>query len=275
MMMKKIPVVILFSLLLIGTASAYMVSVDAPTTLTKGDVLTANGTSNIPAGVRLDVALFSPYSGNQYQKNTVVIQPNGQFNTTFQTTDLLSGDYKVEVLENKEYPIGSSAVVRKVVTIVDRSGEATVTAPLSQTFNGSLLVSGMAKNLKAASILVTVTGQGSTIFGPQYILTDEKGAFQTLVPITAAGTYTLILADNAGTISQTAITVGNGTASVQTTTASVNGTGSSAVTTMTTAANISSTVAATTPMTPATTQSSPLPWGLALLGVGLLALRRQ
>jgi MYXO-CTERM domain-containing protein len=275
MMMKKIPVMILFSLLLVGTASAYMVSVDAPTTLTKGDVLTANGTSNIPAGVRLDVALFSPYSGNQYQKNTVVIQPNGQFNTTFQTTDLLSGDYKVEVLENKEYPIGSSAVVRKVVTIVDRSGEATVTAPLSQTFNGSLLVSGTAKNLKAASILVTVTGQGSTIFGPQYILTDEKGAFQTLVPITAAGIYTLILADNAGTISQTAITVGNGTASVQTTTASVNGTGSSAVTTMTTAANISSTVAATTPMTPATTQSSPLPWGLALLGVGLLALRRQ
>ncbi len=275
MMMKKIPVVILFSLLLIGTASAYMVSVDAPTTLTKGDVLTANGTSNIPAGVRLDVALFSPYSGNQYQKNTVVIQPNGQFNTTFQTTDLLSGDYKVEVLENKEYPIGSSAVVRKVVTIVDRSGEATVTAPLSQAFNGSLLVSGTAKNLKAASILVTVTGQGSTIFGPQYILTDEKGAFQTLVPITAAGTYTLILADNAGTISQTAITVGNGTAPVQTTTASVNGTGSSAVTTMTTAANISSTIAATTPMTPATTQSSPLPWGLALLGVGLLALRRQ
>lgn len=275
MMMKKIPVVILFSLLLIGTASAYMVSVDAPTTLTKGDVLTANGTSNIPAGVRLDVALFSPYSGNQYQKNTVVIQPNGQFNTTFQTTDLLSGDYKVEVLENKEYPIGSSAVVRKVVTIVDRSGEATVTAPLSQAFNGSLLVSGTAKNLKAASILVTVAGQGSTIFGPQYILTDEKGVFQTLVPITAAGTYTLILADNAGTISKTAITVGNGTASVQTTTASVNGTGSSAVTTMTTAANISFTVAATAPMTPATTQSSPLPWGLALLGVGLLALRRQ
>ena len=68
MMMKKIPVVILFSLLLIGTASAYLVSVDAPTTLTRGDVLTANGTSNIPGGVRLDVALFSPYSGNQFQK---------------------------------------------------------------------------------------------------------------------------------------------------------------------------------------------------------------
>ena len=53
MMMKKIPLVILFSLLLIGTASAYMVNVDAPSTLTKGDVLTANATSNFPAGIRL------------------------------------------------------------------------------------------------------------------------------------------------------------------------------------------------------------------------------
>lgn len=271
MMMKKIPVVILFSLLLIGTASAYIVNVDAPSTLTKGDVLTANGTSNIPAGIRLDVALFSPYSGNQYQKNTVIIQQNGQFTTTFQTTGLLTGDYKVEVLENTDYPIGSSAVVRKIVTIVDRSGEATVTAPLSQAFNGSLLVSGTAKNLKTATILVTVTGQGSTIYGPQYILTDEKGAFQTLVPIPAAGTYTLILADNAGTISQTVITAGNGTAPVQTT-ASVNGTTSSVVTNATTPANTWSTVAATTP---ATTQKSPLPWALALLGVGLLALRRH
>lgn len=266
MMMKKIPVVILFSLLLIGTASAYIVNLDAPSTLTKGDVLTANGTSNLPAGVRLDVALFSPYSGNQYQKNTVIVQQNGQFTTTFQTTDLLMGDYKVEVLENTDYPIGSSAVVRKIVTLVDRSGEATVTAPLSQAFNGSLLVSGTAKNLKAATIMVTVTSSGSTIFGPQYILTDEKGTFQTLVPIPVAGTYTLLLADNAGTISQTVITADNSTAPVQT--SPVNTTGSSAVTTVTTAAN--------TPVTtPATTQRSPLPWTLALLGVGLLALRRR
>ncbi|ACL17445.1 hypothetical protein [Methanosphaerula palustris] len=271
MMMKKIPLVILFSLLLIGTASAYLVNVDAPSTLTKGDVLTANATSNFPAGIRLDVALFSPYSGNQYQKNTVIVQQNGQFNTTFQTTDLLTGNYKVEVLENTDYPIGSSAVVRKIVTIVDRSGEATVTAPLSQAFNGSLIVSGTAKNLKTASIIVTVTSQGSTIYGPQYILTDEKGGFQTLVPIPAAGAYTLVLADNAGTISQTAITATNGTTPVQTT-VSVNGTASSAVTTVTSAVNNSSTVAATIP---ATTQKSPLPWALALLGVGLLALRRH
>jgi hypothetical protein len=271
MMMKKIPVVILFSLLLIGTASAYMISVDAPSTLTKGDVLTANGTSNIPAGVRLDVALFSPYSGNQFQKNTVIVQQDGTFTTTFQTSSLLTGDYKVEVLENTDYPFGSSAVVRKIVTLVDRSGEATVTSPLSQAFNGSLLVSGTAKNLKTATILVSVTSQDKIIFVPQYILTDEKGAFATLVPITAAGTYTLVLADNAGTISQTPITVGSGTAAVQTT-APVNGTASSVVTTVTTAGNTSSTAAATIP---ATTQKSPLPWVLPLIGVVLLALRRQ
>lgn len=247
--------------LLIAAASAYIVTINAPPTLTAGEPLIVNGTSTLPAGYTHDLVLYSGPS--ERARTTIVVQQGGSFSARFDTTGLPTGDYKVELVPPADPGFfGSASVTDRVVTIIDRSKEVTVTSPPAQSDVNNLTVAGTAPGKKSGSIAIAVTGPGNYTFGPEYVRTDANGAFSRPVPIPGPGAYQVALSDPAGLITRFTMTVSGGTQA--TTTVTVPPT---AVSTAATSA-----AAATTfvPVTTAPTRAGLSP--LAALGAGLLLL---
>jgi hypothetical protein len=247
--------------LLIAAASAYIVTIDAPRTLTAGEPLVVNGTSTLPPGYTHDLVLYG--GSAERGRTTIVVQQGGTFSARFDTTGLRTGDYKLELVPPADSSFfGSSSVTSRVVTIVDRSTEVAVTSPAAQNDLQNLTVAGTAPGKKSGSIAIAVTGPGNFTFGPEYVRTDANGAFSKPVPIPGPGEYGVTLLDPAGVITRYTVTVSG--ESPANTSATVPPTEVSTV--ATSAAAATSPVPVTTPPTQATL--SPL----AALGAGLLLL---
>ncbi|KQC04862.1 MAG: hypothetical protein APR53_09290 [Methanoculleus sp. SDB] len=217
--------VILLSLVLVGTASAYLINCDCETELPVGEPLVITGTSNIPPGVSFQMIFYkSRPSVRQISQQNFTIQEGGAWSVTFETTGLLAGEYNLQIADNKAYPFGSASEATvakpKTIQIIDRSTELVITSPGVQNFDGMLDITGKGSLLGNRGVQVTVTApSGSIIFGPTYIETDSTGAFSRQVTITESGTYRVRFADANGYITTNEFTIRGSTGPTATPTA--------------------------------------------------------
>jgi hypothetical protein len=272
--MKRILLLALCLTCIIGTASAYQLYLSCPESVQVGIPLKCSVDSNLPAGTTFDVVFYlSQYTATPIDRKTVTIQehaidvPAPTIYLLFETKGLAGGQYKAEAefAGSEGGKLSDDSDTWQLIELVDRSGDITITSPMTQTFSEALRIEGSIIKLGDQGVQLEVRGPDGRIFGPQYIGTkenqrDESGVFTQKVTVTVPGEYDVYFADAAGFIGIKTFTV------------------QAAVTTATTP--VSTTVITTKPpMTvptplPTTTQSplSLLPVVAALTVVGLLAV---
>jgi hypothetical protein len=212
--MKRIALIMLLAVILVGAAQAAYVELIAPDQITAGQILDVTGTSlgTIKPGFTTDL-IFYKVAGTKTEvdRQTVVFQEGGVFSTSFPTTGLAAGSYLLELVDPK--PGGSDAFGgesknQKPVDIIDRSGELTITSPLSQPFTGLLSIRGSLSLAGNNGTQLRVVHNGAAIFGetPTYIPT-VNGAFSQDIPITEGGIYSASFADSKSYIGSAQFTV--------------------------------------------------------------------
>lgn len=199
----------LLMLLIAGVASAYELTIDTPLQLQRGMPIIVNGTSNLPAGISVDVVLSrSEYSTEEIARETVTLQGNKNFTVIFDTMDLTKGQYKVEVPGIPRYSFLGSSVTLRVVTLIDRTDEITITSQRTQQMDGFLRLNGAIKDLKNSGVQIEVVGPGDkVVFGPAFVATNVEGSFSKTIPITEVGQYEASFTDGNGYIGTIVFTV--------------------------------------------------------------------
>jgi hypothetical protein len=203
--MKKIVLLVMGLLFLSGSASAYLVNIEAPDTLSVGKPLIVTGTTTFGIGTPIDVVLYYQLTTTtEIQRKIVYVQSDYTFRTVFDTTGLKTGMYKVEVPTSG---MGNSVNMR-VVNLVDRSDEIRLTSPTSQNFNEKIIIAGSIKGDENSGVQIEVIGpDNQVIFGPSYVKTDYQGNFATDIPVTELGEYEISFTDARGYIGYRIITI--------------------------------------------------------------------
>lgn len=187
---------LLCSCLLLGAAQAYIVTLSVPRSVSAGDTIIVNGSSNIPPGFTTTIRLTKVGTTGLIMEKDITMQEGGVFTTSFSTENLEKGTYKIEIMEKKEYPYGSGSVEWIFVDVIDRRNELSLYAPVTQPFDGSLTVSGRILTVGDSGLRLQVEHEGATVFGPEYIKTSAEGVFDTEISISNDGIYTVTLHDN-------------------------------------------------------------------------------
>ncbi|WP_292366661.1 MULTISPECIES: hypothetical protein [unclassified Methanoculleus] len=218
--MKRIAwLTIIAAMVLVGTASAAYVSISAPQTVYVGDELEITGTTivgglpkpSLDPGFSTEIILYVLKPGkSEVGRKTIVVQQDGTFSATFDTSGFKAGDYSIDLIDPTLSTFGSSSKTQQIVTLVDRSGSLTISSPLNQDFDGSLDLRGSIGEIGDAGVRVLVEHDGTTVYGPEYVATGKDGAFSVEVPISAGGTYEVTFSDNKGYIGD-AVFVATGT----------------------------------------------------------------
>ena len=192
-------------LILIPCAAAYTVVIEAPDSLSVGKPLVVTGTTTFGIGTPIDVVLYHQLTiSTEIQRNVVYIQSDRTFRTVFDTTGLQTGTYKVEVPANGD----GESVTARVVQLIDRSDEIFLSSPETQNFKNTMYVAGTIKGDENSGVQLEVLGpDGSVVFGPKYVNTNDKGDFSADVPVTAPGDYEISFTDAAGYIGSRTITI--------------------------------------------------------------------
>lgn len=200
--MLTILLLVVSIMLLAGTATAYELSIYAPVTVQKGMPLVVNGTSNLPAGISVDVVLArAEFTTEEVARQTVTLQATREFSVVFDTKDLTKGQFKVEVPGVPGYTfLGDSTTIR-VVQVIDRSDDLTIKSPRTQEMDGTLELRGIIPTQRSAGVQVQVIGPGNeVVFGPEYIATLADGSFARDIQIDKPGTYEVSFTDSKGYI---------------------------------------------------------------------------
>ena len=197
--MKRILLLALCLLGIIGTASAYGLYLDCPASVQVGQPVKCSVDSDLPAGYTFDLVFYqSQYTATELGRQSVTVQDSHSTQyKIFDTVGLSGGSYKVEAqLSTKtgETSLRSDSVTYKLVQLVDRSGEITITSPVTQNLAEALRIEGSISKLGDAGVQLEVRGPDGRIFGPQYIGTkndvkDGSGVFTQKVLVTTPGTY--------------------------------------------------------------------------------------
>lgn len=190
------------TLSLAGVSAAYELSISAPMNVQRGMPLVVNGTSNLPAGISVDVILSrSEYTTEEKARQTVTLQGPREFTVVFDTKDLTKGQYKIEVPGVQGYAfLGNSTTIR-VVHIIDRTDELTIKSPRTQEMDGTLELRGIIPQLKNTGVQIEVIGPNNeVVFGPEYIATQNDGSFSKDIRIDMPGTYEVSFTDAKGYI---------------------------------------------------------------------------
>ena len=100
----------------------------------------------------------------------------------------------------------------KLVKIIDRSSEITITSPVTQTLEEALRIEGTIDKLSNEGVQIEVRGPEGRIFGPQYIGTktdvkNDAGIFTYKVAVISPGTYEVSFSDPKGFIGIKTFTV--------------------------------------------------------------------
>ncbi|WP_292347073.1 hypothetical protein [Methanoregula sp. PtaB.Bin085] len=192
-----------------GPVSAYGLYIDCPATVQVGLPLKCSIDSNLPAGNTFDLVLYrSQYTATELSRQSVTIQEDHvtQYRL-FETRGLPGGTYKIEVqdLKRGEEGLSSDSVTFKLVTVLDRSDDITITSPVTQDLEDALRIEGSITKLGGEGVEIEVRGPEGKIFGPQFIGTKEQikdgsGEFTYRVAVTNPGTYEVSFKDTKGFI---------------------------------------------------------------------------
>ncbi len=193
---KKIALVLIVCCLLISGAAAYMIAISAPRTVSAGEPIVAQGTSNLPSGTTVTITLSKSGGFGSLEEQEVTIQEGGNFTVTFSTEGLEGETYRLEIQEG-EYPYGSGSKTWLFVDVIDRTSDLTLSSPAVQPFDGTLDVSGTVSGAGDSGLRMEVVRENVPVFGPTYISTSA-GSFQEEIPIEEGGIYTVNLVDTTG-----------------------------------------------------------------------------
>jgi hypothetical protein len=207
--MKRIILIALCLIAIMGTASAYQFYLSCPENVQVGIPLKCSVDSNLPAGTTFDVVLYqSGYTATSVSRIPVTIQENhATLYQLFDTKGLPGGQYKVESDFTSLDPnsLSDDSVTVQLPVILDRSADITITSPLSQTLDEALRVEGSILKLGNDGVNLEVRGPDGVVFGPQYIGTrlDQRtgaGIFTQKVTVTSPGAYDAYFKDADGYI---------------------------------------------------------------------------
>ncbi|MDD3070305.1 MAG: hypothetical protein PHX88_03825 [Methanoculleus horonobensis] len=208
--MKRIAwLTIIAAMMLVGTASAAYISFSAPQTVNVGDTLEITGTTiveglpkpTINPGVSMEIILYrAQYMKHEIARETIVVQNDGSFSTSFETDGLEPGQYSIEIVDPTLSTFGSSSKKQQIVNLVDRSGTLKIDSPSNQDFDGTLDLRGSIADLGDAGVQVRVERVGFTVYGPKFVATDKNGAFSVEVPVSEGGSYEVTFSDTKGYI---------------------------------------------------------------------------
>jgi hypothetical protein len=214
--MKRIILIALFLMCIAGTASAYQLFLSCPESVQVGLPIKCSVDSNFPAGTTFDVVLYqSGYTATPISRMSVTIQENhATLYQLFDTKGLPGGQYKVEVqfYGTEEGKLSSDSMTWQLPKLLDRSGDITITSPISQTVDEALRIEGSVTKLGNDGVEIEVRGPDGRIFGPQYIgtkvdLRSGAGVFTQKVAVTRPGDYDVTFRDAKGYIGVKTFTV--------------------------------------------------------------------
>jgi len=208
--MKWILLIALCFACIVGTASAYGLYLDCPASIQVGLPLKCSIDSDLPAGYNLDLVMYqSTYTATELSRQSVTIQDdhNTQYRL-FETEGLPGGMYKIEMqlkTTGGEESLRSDSVTYKIVKVIDRSSEITITSPETQALEDALRIEGSVEKLSNEGVQIEVRGPEGRIFGPQYIGTktdvkNDAGVFTYKITVTSPGTYEVSFSDPKGFI---------------------------------------------------------------------------
>jgi len=214
--MKRIILLTLCLLCVAGPASAYQLYLSCPESVQAGLPLKCSVESNFPAGTTFDVVFYqSGYTATPISRMSVTVQENhATLYQLFDTQGLPGGQYKVEVqfTGTEEGKLSSDSVTWQLPKILDRSGDITITSPVSQTVEEALRIEGSILKLGNDGVEIEVRGPDGRIFGPQYIgtkvdLRSGAGVFTQKVTVSGPGEYDVYFRDGKGYIGIKTFTV--------------------------------------------------------------------
>jgi len=214
-MKKIILIILLISLVCAGTASAYDLNLSCPDSVQAGLTLKCSIDSNLPAGSSFNLLFYqSMYTATELDRLPVTIQENHATQyKLFDTRGLKGGQYKVEIQGIDESRLQSDSVTSRLVKIIDRSDEITLTAPTTQNLADALQVAGSIAKKGKDGVEIEVRGQNiGTVYYPQYIPTTNDirsgaGVFNQKVTVTRPDDYDVYFRDSNGLIGIVTFTV--------------------------------------------------------------------
>ena len=196
--------------LIVGVASAYVLTIDCPSKLPVGAPLPVTGTTSFPVGTTFDLVFSSSgQTSNMISSIPVTVGDDKSFNTVFETTGLKGGMYKVEAIPRGEYQskLSSDSMTIRVVELVDRSDMLHITSPVNQDIPNALLIEGYISKAGSSGVKLDVIGPLGKVFGPSYIATTTRGGnqdgyFSQYIPVNEPGNYDARFSDTTGYIGE-------------------------------------------------------------------------
>jgi hypothetical protein len=198
-----------------GSVQAYIVTLDCPDRVQSGMPLVVTGNTTLPVDTRFAIVLSEArYATGDIATQHVVVGEDKTFITSFATTGMPEGQYKVEArlpgdLESK---IGSDSQSMQVVELFDRSSEIKIRSPLEQTLDEALFIEGEVEDAGDSGIEIKVTGPEGIVFGPRIVKTTailgrNDGSFTLDIHVREHGNYYVSFSDFEGYIGTVKITV--------------------------------------------------------------------
>jgi len=124
---KIIPAVLLITVITVfitaGSASAYVINFEMPSTVQSGNLLVISGTGTLPAGFTTGMEFYRKIQTGNKKVATVpfTILDGGIWTVYIDTTGWPPGIYTVTILKNSEYSYGSSSTLQKVFTVTENT----------------------------------------------------------------------------------------------------------------------------------------------------------
>lgn len=196
--------------LLVGVASAYVLTIDCPLKLPVGAPLPVTGTTTFPVGTTFDVIFSSSgQTSNMISTVPVTIGEDKNFNVVFETYGQKGGMYKVEAVPRGDYQskLSSDSITIRVIELIDRSDMLYITSPINQVIPNALLIEGYISKAGNSGVKLDVIGPLGKVFGPTYIGTstrggNEDGYFSQNIPVQEPGNYNARFSDSTGYIGE-------------------------------------------------------------------------
>ncbi len=207
--MKRIILIALCLMCIAGTASAYGLDLNCPESVQAGFPLKCSIDSDFPPGTTFDIVFYqTQYTATELSRQPITIQEDKltQYKL-LETKGLPGGSYKVEVqyTSKGEASLRSGSKTLQLIKIIDRSGEITITSPMTQSRDDALRVEGSIYKLGNGGVKMEVRApEGVTLFdewiGTKESMQSGAGVFTKQVAVFGPGDYDVIFSDVKGYI---------------------------------------------------------------------------